>query len=182
MICGQKLCFSIQSRSWHKVWAVLTIGSTLEQPEQHSLLTYEELLKLDFQAPLCWLSLIFCTGFSTILSGFMNRKWHCNIHEPVWLPELRSDIRRLSCSGFVGLQFTLEKYTDEMIKGLVWVFSVRNQSLIMHLRRDGKRWTSTEPRLSTKGGKRNRDSWRGSSSKREMASDVSCAGTTKGDT
>lgn len=97
------------------------------------------------------------------------------------LPELRNDIRRLSCSGFVGLQFALEKYTYE-IKGLFWVVSFRNQSLMVHLRRDGKRWTSTEPRLSTKGGKRNGGSWKGSSSKRRMASDASCAGTTRGDT
>lgn len=52
---------------------------------------------------------------------------------------------------------------------------------MLHLRRGGKRWTSTEPRLSTKGGKRNRGSWRGSSSRRQMASDASSAGTARGD-
>lgn len=161
---------------------VLSTGSMLEQPEQHSLLTCKELLKyLDFQAPLCCLSLIFCTGFTTILSIFMSGKWHHSIHEAVWLPELGSDIRILSCSGFVGLQFALEKHTDE-IKGLVCFSSLRNRSFMVHLRRDGKRWTSTEPRLSTKGGKRNRGSWRGSSSKRQMASEASCAGTTRGNT
>lgn len=87
----------------------------------------------------------------------MDGRLHYSIHDPVWLPELRSDIRRLSCSDFVSLQFALEKYTDE-IKGSVWVFSLRNQFLMVLLGRDGKRWTSTEPRLSTKGGKRHRGS------------------------
>lgn len=78
------------------------------------------------------------------------------------------------------LQFALEKYTVRT-KGSVWFFSLRNQSLVVHLRRGGKSWTSTEPRLSTKGGKRNRGSWRGSSSKRQMAPAASCAGTARGD-
>lgn len=78
--------------------------------------------------------------------------------KPVWLLELRSNIRRLSCSGSVGLQFALGKYTDE-IKGFGLIFfPLRNQSLTVCLRRDGRRWTSTEPRLSTKDGKRNRGS------------------------
>lgn len=78
------------------------------------------------------------------------------------------------------LQFTLEKYTVGT-KGSACCFSLRNQSLVVHLRRGGKSWTSTEPRLSTKGGKRSRGSWRGGSSKRQMAPDGSCAGTARGD-
>lgn len=61
------------------------------------------------------------------------------------------------CSGFVCLQFALEKYTVGT-KGSVCLFSLRNWSLVVHLRRGGKSWTSTEPRLSTKGGKRSRGS------------------------
>lgn len=77
------------------------------------------------------------------------------------------------------LQFTLEKYTVGT-KGSACFFSLRNQSLVVHLRRGGKSWTSTEPRLSTKSGKRNRGSWRGGSSKRQMVPDASCAGTARG--
>lgn len=65
-------------------------------------------------------------------------------------------------------------------ESVMHIFFLRNQCVTVHLRRDGKRWTSTRPRLSTKGTKRKRGSWRGSSSERQMLSNVSCAGTTRG--
>lgn len=90
---------------------------------------------------------------------------------------LRSDIKT---GLFWFCVFTLGKYTVGT-KGSVCLFSLRNWSLVVHLRRGGKSWTSTEPRLSTKGGKRSRGSRRGSSSRRQMAPDAGCAGTARGD-